>query len=289
MHTSALASLPVSRLGLGAGQIGGDDLDEREVDRLLRGALDLGVTLFDTARSYGRSEERLGRHLAGRRDEVVLSTKGGYGIDGVADWSAEAVARGVDEALRRLRTDRVDVFHLHSCPRETLERGEVVLALEDAVRAGKVRVAAYSGENDALDWAARSGRFGSLMCSVNLVDQRALDGALAEAARRGLGVIAKRPLANACWRFAERPVGDYAEPYWERFQSLRDRRADWPEAAARFAAFAPGVSTAIVGTRRLEHLREVAAAVDKGPLEAGLVEELRTWFRAHDRGWLGQI
>jgi aryl-alcohol dehydrogenase-like predicted oxidoreductase len=283
--------LRVSRLGLGAGHIGGDDLDEREVARLLHGALDAGVTLIDTARGYGKSEERIARHLGGRRDELVLSTKGGYGVEGVPDWTAEAVTRGVEAALTTLRTDRIDVFHLHSCPREILERGEVVRALSDAVRAGKVRVAAYSGENEALEWAVSSGCFGSLQCSVNLVDQRSLDGAIAEAARRGLGVIGKRPLANACWRFDARPIGDYAEVYWERLATLRDRlgAVDWPNLAVRFAAFAPGVSSVIVGTRSLEHLHRSLAAVDEGPLPAAMVDELRAWFRANDRGWLGQI
>jgi aryl-alcohol dehydrogenase-like predicted oxidoreductase len=285
------SGLRVSKLGLGAGQIGTGDLDEREVARLLHGALDAGITLIDTARSYGRSEERIARHLAARRGEYVLSSKGGYGIDGVADWTAEAVTRGVDAALVRLQTDVIDVFHLHSCPRETLERGEVVHALAEAVRAGKVRVAAYSGENDALEVAARSDAFGALMCSVNFVDQRALDGAVAEAVRRRVGVIGKRPLANACWRFTERPVEDYGETYWCRMVTLRQRlgAADWPNLAVRFAAFAPGVSSVVVGTRNLEHLLQCAAAIDEGPLAPALTTELREWFRAHDREWTGQI
>jgi aryl-alcohol dehydrogenase-like predicted oxidoreductase len=283
------SGLRVPKLGLGAGAIGEASLDEREVARLLHGALDAGVTLVDSARSYGLSEERIARHLHARRDELVLSTKGGYGIEGAADWTAAAVTGGVEAALRRLATDRLDFFFLHSCPKETLERGEVVRALDDAVRAGKVRVAGYSGENDALAWAARSGAFGALMCSVNLVDQQALDGALAEAAPRRLGVIAKRPLANACWEFTDRPVGQYSEVYWERFEGLRERALDWPEVAARFAAFAPGVSSIVVGTRSLEHLRQNAAVVAKGPLDPTLMAELRAWFRAADRGWAGQV
>jgi len=283
------SGLRVPKLGLGAGLLGDASLDEREVARLLHGALDAGVTLIDSARSYGLSEERIARHLRQRRDELVLSTKGGYGVDGVEDWTAAAVTGGVEAALERLGTDRLDVFFLHSCPIETLERGEVARALEEAVRAGKVRVAGYSGENQALELAARSGAFGALMCSVNLVDQRALDGALGEAARRGLGVIAKRPLANACWEFTDRPVGKYAEVYWERFAGLRGRGLDWPEVAARFAAFAPGVSSMVVGTRSLAHLRQIAAAVDRGPLDEALAHELRAWFRAADRGWIGQV
>ena len=84
----------VSALGLGAGQIGEASLAESEVKGLLLGAVDLGVTLFDTARSYGLSEERLGRHLRTRRDQVVLSTKIGYGVEGVADWTGECIRLG---------------------------------------------------------------------------------------------------------------------------------------------------------------------------------------------------
>ncbi len=285
-----VTGLRVSALGLGAGQIGDASLDEAEVGRLLSSALDLGITLFDTARSYGLSEERIGRHLSSRRDQIVISTKGGYGIDGVADWTGEVIARGVEAALRRLRTDRIDIFHLHSCPLEILERGEVVHALEEARRAGKIRVAAYSGENDALAWAAASGRFGSLQCSVNLADQRALDGAIARSAPT-LGVIGKRPLMNAAWRFRERPIGDYAEVYWERFQGLRARlgERDWASLALRFAAFAPGVSSVIVGTRSLDNLRANVNALAAGPLEESLVEEIRGWFRESDGDWVGQI
>src|SRR5208337_2343728 len=105
---------------------------------------------------------------------------------------------------------------LHSCEAATLERGEVVGALADAVRAGKVRVMGYSGEGEALAWAVRSGRFGAIETSVNLCDQRVIDEVLPAAAAAGMGVVAKRPLANAPWRFGARPAGDYAEVYWDR-------------------------------------------------------------------------
>src|SRR3954453_2251217 len=152
--------LTVPVLGFGAGHVGDPALDEAEVGRLLHGALDLGVNLIDTARSYGLSEERIGRHLAGRRDEFVLSTKVGYGIPGYDDWTGPVIAAGVDAALGRLRTDRIDIVHFHSCPLAVLERGEVIAALQAAVAAGKVRVAAYSGEHPPLDWAIEAGAVG---------------------------------------------------------------------------------------------------------------------------------
>jgi aryl-alcohol dehydrogenase-like predicted oxidoreductase len=296
--TSALLARPfgntgltVSALGLGAGRIGGDEIEEAEVGRLLGAALDAGITLFDTARSYGRSEERIGRHLAHRREEIVISTKGGYGIPGHADWTGPCITAGIDAALSRLRTDRIDIFHLHSCPIETLTRGEVIDALEQAARAGKIQVAAYSGDAAPLAWAVRSGRFASVETSVNLCDQRVIDADLPIAAERGLGVIGKRPLANAAWRFAERPVGDYAEVYWERLRAMGIEPGDlaWDELALRFAAFQPGVSASIVGTASVEHLRKNAAQIARGPLPPATAQAIREAFRDHDRDWFGQV
>ena len=256
--------LSVSAIGLGAGNIGGADVDDAAVDRLVGAALDAGVTLIDTAPSYGLSEERLGRALrGGRRDNVVLSTKVGYGVEGVPGWTAACIGPGIDAALRRLCTDRIEVVHLHSCPLTVLEHAGVVEALTRAVESGKVRVAAYSGEGDELLWAVRSGAFGAVQCSVSIVDQGALDGAVADAGRRGVGVIAKRALGNAPWRFQTRPrQADLAEA-WDRFRALAPDRGglSWTALFARFAAFAEGISSALIGTARPAHLAEACAAV----------------------------
>lgn len=283
--------LDVPALGFGAGHIGDLALDEHATGELLNAALDAGITLMDTARGYGASEERIGRHLAHRRDEFVLSTKVGYGIPGFDDWTGPCIAAGIDTALGLLRTDRIDIAHLHTCPLDVLERGDVIDALDAAVAAGKVRVAAYSGDNAELEWAVASGRFGSVQTSVNLFDQRVIDRGLAEARSRGLGVIAKRPVANAPWRFGERPVGDYCEPYWERMQAMQFDPAglEWQELALRFAAFQPGVGTVIVGTRSVGHLRRNAELVEKGPLPDETVGAIRASFAAADDGWTGQV
>ena len=188
----------VSALGFGAGPSCDAALSEDAAAALLHGVLDAGINLIDTAPSYGLSEERIGRHLHGRRGEFVLSTKCGYGVPGVEDWTPPCITRGVDLALRRLRTDIIDVMHLHSCPVEVLQRPGVVEALARAVEQGKVRAAAYSGDNDALEEAlGRAVRRGADL--GDLFDQRAIDGR--SGARRGVGVIAKRPLGNAPWRF----------------------------------------------------------------------------------------
>ncbi|ACY17401.1 aldo/keto reductase [Haliangium ochraceum] len=284
--------LEVSALGLGAGQLGDTQLSDREAERLLDEALALGINLVDTARSYGPSEERIGRFLRARhRDAIVLSTKLGYGIPGVADWTPECIARGVDAARARLGVDTVDIVHLHSCPREVLESGGVVDALADAVRAGKVRVAAYSGDNEAAEYAVASGHFGSVQTSLSVCDQRA-GGALLDAAReRGMGVIAKRPVANAPWRFATCPSGNEAEFYWHRWQAMKidTQGLAWQEIAVRFAVWCPGVHSAIVGTANPGHLRENLELAARGPLPDDLYRALRDAFAQHAGEWAGRI
>jgi aryl-alcohol dehydrogenase-like predicted oxidoreductase len=285
------SGLQVSLLGLGAGAIGSADLAEEEVSRLLHGALDLGISLIDTAPSYGASEERIGRHLAGRREQVVLSTKVGYGVPGVPDWTGDAIVAGVDLALRRLRTDRLDVVHLHSCPLDVLRREDLLEGVRRMSASGKVRVPAYSGEGDALEFAIGSGLFGAVQASVNACDQRSMRNALPAAAERGIGVIAKRALANAPW--LGRPAsGDQAAAiYVERFRqmALAPGPLPWDELFLRFAAFSEGISACLVGTRRLENLARLVAAAAKGPLpEAERERMLQAWDRA-DRGWTGQI
>ena len=277
--------LTVSALGLGAGQVGQDSVSEDVAAHLLNGALDAGVTLIDTARGYGLSEERIGRHLAGRRDEFVLSSKGGYDIDGLENWTGMAVTAGIDRALRLTRSERIEIFHLHSCPVSDLERGDLQDALDAAVAAGKIGVAAYSGDNEHLAYAVDSGRFSSIETSVNLADQWNLRHVVGR--RPELGVIAKRPLANAPWRFQERPVGDYAELYWERLRELALDPAGlaWDELALRFTAYAPGVHSSITGTASLEHLLRNIAILERGPLPRDVLDQIDAAWQRVGADW----
>lgn len=290
-RTLGNTGLTVSILGFGAGHIGEANLTEGEVSTLLNRVLDAGITLIDTARSYGMSEERIGRHLGWRRHRFILSTKGGYGIEGIPEWTGECVTAGIDAALRRLATDYIDIFHLHSCPAHVLERGDIQEALENAVWQGKVRVAAYSGDNDALDAALRTNTFRSVQLSLNLFDQRAIDRGLKTARERGLGVIAKRPLGNACWRFAERPAAPDVATYWDRMRAmgLAPGETPWEALALRFSAFQPGVSSVIVGTSKLNHLFRLVELIEKGPLPEPQVQEIRAAFAKNGKDWAGVI
>ncbi|MBV8125266.1 MAG: aldo/keto reductase [Pelomonas sp.] len=287
--------LRISQLGFGVMQAGDPGIDEAAAGRLLHEALDMGITLLDTARSYQLSEERIGRHLRQRRGEFVLSTKLGYGVDGVADWTAECIVQGVERALRVMHTDVIDIVHLHSCPLETLQRGEVVEALARCREQGKLRVAAYSGENEALDFAIACGQFQSVQTSLNLVDQGNLDfDRLRRAQEAGMGVLVKRPLASLAWRHAQRPDDFALGLYWDRWQAMGLERAlpgsgAWTDLSLRFAAFQSGVSACLVGSTRAQALRDNAGALALGPLPEATLRTLRRAWQENCPGAEGVI
>lgn len=283
METRALgrSGLVVSAIGLGAGPLGDARLDDADAARLVHAALDRGVTLFDTARSYGASEDRLGRALEGRRRDVVLVTKGGYGVEGVADWTPDVIHAGVEGALRRLHVEVIDVFMLHSCDRERLARGDLLDALDRAKEQGKIRLAGYSGEGDALAWAVSSGRVDVVECSVSVFDQGSIARVLPEAAERGVGVLAKRPLANAPWRFDEPPAAADVRAYWDRARAMQldPSPSTWPDATLRFSAFTRGVSCALVGTSQIAHLDDACTSIARGPLDDATTTRFRAAWR----------
>lgn len=286
------SGLRVSPLGFGAMHINDTGTSEAEAGELLNAVLDLGVNLIDTARGYGLSEERIGRHLSHRRQDFLLSTKVGYGVEGLPDWTYDCIIGGIERALRLMRTDWLDIVHLHSCPLHILQQDEVVRALDDARRAGKLRVAAYSGDNAELAAAIDDARFGAVQTSISICDQANLDQRLPQAAERGLGIIAKRPIAGAVWRHAQRP-DDFAEgQYWDRWQAMGFNALPAEEhtgLALRFTAHLPGVSSSIVGTGRLANLRQNLALVEQGPLPAAQQALLREAFLRHRQDWAGLI
>jgi aryl-alcohol dehydrogenase-like predicted oxidoreductase len=282
----AQTGLQVTRVGFGAMHFDGLD-DEAAVGRLLNGALDLGINLIDTARGYGRSEERIGRHLAHRRHEFVLSTKFGYGVDGVPDWTYPCIVQGVERALRLMQTEVIDIGHLHSCPLPVLQRGEVSEALADCVRAGKLRVAAYSGENAELAHALADERFTSVQCSLSLVDR----ANATQVAGTDKGVLIKRALGGRPWAQVQRPDDICEGQYWDRWHalSLPDLGLPWPEVALRWAAHQPGASSVLVGSQRLENLAAAVRAVAQGPLCAEMLAKLQEPWPRSAHGWEGLV
>ncbi|MCK9423735.1 MAG: aldo/keto reductase [Bacteroidales bacterium] len=285
------SGLKVSLLGFGAGHIGSPEMNETTAEKLLNQVLDQGINLIDTARSYGESERRIGQYVGHRRRDFIISTKVGYTFGDKSDWSYEATMGTVDEALKKLKSDYIDIVHLHSCEKQFLEQGEAIVALEKAKEQGKVRVIAYSGENDALSYAIESSRFGSIQCSVNIFDQRVVENQLPKAFKKGMGIIAKRPIANAVWRYPTRPEGHSHAIYWDRKQQMKINlhSLDWNELALRFAAFIPEVSTIIAGTSDINHLKKNLNILKKGPLDQEILSHIRSEFSLYGQNWEGLI
>ena len=283
----------VSVLGFGGAEVGYEGVAAETVGRLLTDALDAGLNVIDTAECYMNSEELIGEVASSRRNDFYLFSKCGHpGGPSTEDWSKASLLESIQRSLKRLRTDRLDLIQLHSCKLDELQKGEVVEALEEARKRGYTRYIGYSGDRQAARYAIECGRFDTLQTSVSIADQEALDLTLPLAREHDIGVIAKRPIANAAWRHPEKPANSYHVAYWERLQKLQYDFTKGDKAVAtalRFTLSAPGVDVAIVGTTKPGRWRENAAVVGEGPLPAEEFDRIRArWREVAEAGWAGQ-
>jgi aryl-alcohol dehydrogenase-like predicted oxidoreductase len=287
--------LEVSVLGFGGSEIGFERAAAASVERLLAEALDAGLNVIDTAECYGDSEALIGAALGHRRRDAHVFTKCGH-FEGTGrdDWRPESLERSIARSLQRLRTDHVDLLQLHTCTEDDLRRGDVIAVLQRARERGQARFLGYSGDGAAARYAVECGSFDVLQTSVNVADQEAIELTIAPARARGLGVVAKRPIANAAWRSGRRPDNAYHHVYWDRLQRLdyeflRRPPAEAMRVALGFTAAVPGVHTLVVGTTRPGRWRENAASLDGGALPAAEFERIRARWRAvADASWVGQ-
>jgi aryl-alcohol dehydrogenase-like predicted oxidoreductase len=200
----------------------------------------------------------------------------------------------IDRSLKRLQTDSVDLLQLHSCSKDLLEKGDVIRVLEKARDAGKTRFIGYSGDGEDARSAINTGRFDTLQTSINIADQEALRLTLPLAQDKQMGVIAKRPIANAAWRTGSRPQDAYHQPYWDRLQKLnyeflKEQLSDSISIALRFTLACPGVSTAIVGTTNPDRWSENAKFLEAGALSPEEYEMIRDrWDEVAEPDWVGQ-
>jgi aryl-alcohol dehydrogenase-like predicted oxidoreductase len=288
--------MQVGVLGHGGAEIGFEKAAPDVVARLLNDALDAGLDVIDTAECYLASEELIGQAVSNRRGDFYLFTKCGHPVSpSVEDWRPESLMQSIERSLRRLRTDRLDLVQLHSCSEGELRKGDVITALQDARTKGYTRYIGYSGDGAAARFAIECGAFDALQTSLSIADQEAIDLTLPVARARQIGVIIKRPLANATWRHAQKPENTYIQPYWERLQKLSYDFLSGPaqEAAAialKFTLSVPGVHTAIVGSARPGRWRENAALLETEPLPPQRFEAIRArWRAAAQKDWVGQI
>jgi aryl-alcohol dehydrogenase-like predicted oxidoreductase len=289
--------MEVSVLGFGGSEIGYERASAETVAKLLNSALDAGLNVIDTAECYYNSEELIGQAVAKRRSEFHLFTKCGHphGMESGADWSKASILESAKRSLQRLKTDRLDLLQLHSCSEAELRKGEVIDALQTARDTGHTRYIGYSGDNHAAKFAVECGAFDTLQTSINIADQEAIDSIVPLARAKQMGVIAKRPIANAAWKTGHRPIDSYHHEYWERLRKLNYDflRGDLNKSisiALRLTLSVPGVHTAIVGTKRPERWSENARLLEAGPLSELKFQSIRErWEDCAPRTWIGQI
>ena len=211
-----------SVLGFGGAEIGWNGESLETVETLLNSALDAGLNVIDTAAAYKTSEELIGRAVGKRRNDFYLLTKCGA-LDAFtrSDWSKKGILETIENSLRKLKTDYLDIAQLHSCSAEILKRGEAIEGLLRAQEKGYTRYIGYSGDNEDAKTALEMDVFDSLQTSVSIADQSPIDGNIKLAKEKNIGVIAKRPIANAVWRHDAQPPDSYHHEYWDRIQKLK--------------------------------------------------------------------
>jgi aryl-alcohol dehydrogenase-like predicted oxidoreductase len=287
------SGLTVSVVGLGCNNFG-SRVDAAGTRAVVDAALDEGVTLFDTSDTYGnkgRSEELLGAALKGRRDDVVIATKFGSDMAGAngPDWGARGarryILRAVEGSLRRLGTDWIDLYQIH-VPDPGTPIEETLSALDDLVRAGKVR---YLGHSNFAAWqvadAAWTARTSGLTPFVSAQNHyhllnREVEAELVPACQRfGLGLLPYFPLASGLltgkYRRGEpapagtRLAGDRFAPRlaaarWDIIEALEKyaaaREVTTLEVAIGGLAAQPAVASVIAGATRPEQVRANVAA-----------------------------
>jgi len=284
--------IEVSVVGLGAWQLGrsaewptGPDPDDAR--RIVRAALDAGVTFIDTAPGYagGQSELNVGAALAGvPRDRYVLCTKFGHRPDGGTDWSASAIEPSIRGSAERMGVEHIDVVLLHNPPPEVIGSDEHYSALEEVAQKGLIR--AYGASVDT------SRELDALPPTVSVTEVRlsALHQEPLPAIRPG--TIVKVPLESG-WlsgRYDAESTFTDVRARWspadvalraalvEEFHGLLPEGMSTVEGALRFLLSYPEVSTVIPGTRSLDHLAVSIAAVAEGALPRDTVDAVQSWY-----------
>ena len=298
MHYTTLGrtGLKVSVAGLGCGgnsRIGlGSGLSEAQSVALVRSALDLGVNFLDTAAAY-ETEGVVGKAIKGRpRDSVVISTKSHA-------TSASGVLANLDNSLRQLGTDYVDVFHLHGLGPAAYDKAmaEIVPALLEEKAKGKLRHLAVSEtgprdpEHTMLARAAEAGCFEVFMLGFSMMHQNARDLILPKTREKGIGTlcmfavrnifskpdILKKTVAELVAE-GKLPAEIAAEENPLGFLVHEGGAESVTDAAYRFARHEPGIDVVLFGTGSVAHLKANIASLLRPPLPAADVARLHDLF-----------
>lgn len=305
--TFGRTGLSVSQLSMGCNRLGDPGVDPAQWPPIVKKALALGVTFFDTSNSYnqGRSEEVLGEAASGYPTPTVIATKGGVPVMTNdypnRDFSAETIQVAAEDSLRRLRRDSIDLYMLHSPSVRQLETQTWATAIEKLKAEGKVRYFGISTDDHASGiWAIEHGA-DFLQIEYDILDPSAEDALLPLAIKHNIGIMIRTPLARGLlsgkfasgqaipaeqqWR---RPTGDRLALRLERVDQLRFLVRDGQtlaQAALRWLLAQPGVHCVIPGARTVEQLEDNISAVDGDitPEEVAKVKALQTEWRAEGR------
>ena len=281
--------LAVSVLGYGAMEL--RHADEAEAERLLHSVLDHGIDFIDTSPDYGPSEAYIGRALGKRRNEFLLASKCGCNVDQNGKplepphiWRSAQLLRNIENSLRLLRTDHLDIWQLHAVVPSQLTGGrhdEVIETMLRLKREGKVRAVGLSFRNGSPDDPLFPAGYGArdiqafLSWGVFDVMQMVYGGltrhnenAISLSAAEGVGVIVRGV------------VRKYRENYDDLFKQARLdelRRADETrkDFLIRFALNHTGIGTMIIGTKNVDHLKANAAAAERGKLPDDVYTEAK--------------
>ncbi len=249
--------------------------DAREAIRLLRYAFDSGITLIDTAPSYGAAEALIGRAFAGMANRPLITTK----VSIPDDWNLDVVSASVEASLRTLRTDAIDLLQVHNTSIPILERQEVLGGLEELRRQGKIRHLGASVDHEETAWRALSKNcMETVQTPFNLLNQTMGRRVFRAAAERSRGILIRSAylrgvltaeLESIPTRLA--PLKTAALAAW---QVVAGEASTLSEAALRFCLSFPATSAVIVGMRSVAELESNTLAAGKGPLSPETVREL---------------
>lgn len=278
----------VTVLGFGAMELRGTahrsprPLEEDVAAEVLRTVLDEGITFIDTSIDYGLSEERIGRHIGTRRSEYVLASKAGCPLAHQPDapptgplkhdYSPANIRAGVEQSLRRLGTDYLDLVQLHISPSlEVLRRENVLQTLSALREEGKVKALGVSSTLPELDDHLDIDEFSAFQVPFSALE-REVESRIGLAAERGFGIVVRGGVAQGGKREKRTADGKPIEWAGTGLDELRDGDTE-QGFLLRYAMATPGVTTVIVGTADPAHVRSNVAAARRGPLPADLYAE----------------
>ncbi|MGW4367211.1 aldo/keto reductase [Nocardia takedensis] len=291
---------PVTSLGYGAMELRGGaevhrrprPLDRRIAHEVLATVLDEGITFIDTSIDYGLSEEIIGEAIAHRRDEYTLASKAGCPLEhrpdapaGLLphDYRPDHLRAGVEQSLKRLRTDRLDLLQVHGSPStEVLETHGVLDTLTRLREEGKIRAFGISSNLPHLPDHLAVAEFQTYQLPYSPFE-RALEPFLPVAGGRSAGVIVRGGVAQGLNR--PKPVADGTEiaPATVTLDDLADGDSV-PGLLLRLQLDNPNITTVIAGSANPDHVRDNARAIRRGPLPTDVVAE--AWRRIEAAGFV---